>query len=87
MTPQASSAVFELARQSIYYAGDMKTSAQLCLKDAENLHNAGGYKYAIERSLKSILYSVGCYGPAYRRACAILAELAPEQCPHKTVNN
>ena len=78
MTPQASSAVFELARQSIAHAGDMKTSAQLCLKDAENLHNAGGYKYAIERSLKSILYSVGCYGPAYRQACAILAELGVE---------
>lgn len=52
---------------------NMADSSALCLKDARALANRSAWKYATERALKSLLYAVGVYGPAYREACRVLA--------------
>ena len=61
--------VIGLARKHIG-AGDMESSARLCLADAVRLADAGELGYARTRALESLAYSVGVFHDDYRAARA-----------------
>lgn len=61
--------VIILARKHVNgAAGEMKSSALVCLQDAIMCQYQGDLATAKERALKSLAYSVGVFHPDYRRA-------------------
>jgi len=75
MNQSAALQVIALA-QNAQNIANMADSSALCLKDAQACAARGLWKYATERALKSLVYAVGVYGPAYREACRALASHA-----------
>ena len=45
--------------------GEMISSAQLCIQDAERAYKAGAFESAKKWALKSLSYSVGVFHPDY----------------------
>ena len=45
--------------------GEMVSSAQLCIQDAERAYKAGAFESAKKWALKSLSYSVGGFHPDY----------------------
>ena len=60
--------VIQLARKHANNGASMQSSAQLCLKDAEELQAQGKCVEARNRAVKSLQYSVGVSHPDYRAA-------------------
>lgn len=58
--------ILALARKHL--GGEMESSARLCLADAVKLYDEGDLKYARNRALKSLSYSVGVFHPDYQKA-------------------
>ena len=58
--------ILVLARKHVK-KGKAKTSANLCLQDAEKLYASGDYDHARERAIKSLEYSVGCFHADYQK--------------------
>lgn len=71
MNETAAREVLKLA-ESVQGISDMPEASALCLATARKMVDAGAWKHATERALKSLLYAVGVYGPAYRQACSVL---------------
>ncbi len=57
-----------IASAAAHLGGAMRSSAELCLSDARHLHREGDDKYARQRALKSLAYSVGILSPVYQAA-------------------
>ena len=60
--------VIQLARKHANNGAQMQSSAQLCLKDAEELQAQGKCVEARNRAVKSLQYSVGVFHPDYQAA-------------------
>lgn len=60
--------VIQLARKHANNGASMQSSAQLCLKDAEELQAQGKCVAARNRAVKSLQYSIGIFHPDYK-AC------------------
>ncbi len=70
MTEQIAYEALRLA-QTNEHTGAMASSAKLCAQDAEALFNRGQFVACYERALRSLRYSVGIFGEAYKRAQAL----------------
>lgn len=57
--------IIETAREYVPQA-QMRSSAQLCVDDAQSLADAGFAVLAFDRALKSLAYSIGVCHPIYR---------------------
>lgn len=60
--------VIQLAKKHVNNGAPMQSSAQLCLKDAEELQAQGKYEAARNQAVRSLRYSVGAFHPDYK-AC------------------
>ena len=60
--------LIETARQHVSARPANEPSARLCLRDAELVAARGDTRYARERALKSLSYSLGILHPVYRAA-------------------
>ena len=60
--------VIQLARKHANNGALMQSSAQLCLKAAEDLQAQGKCVEARNRAVKSLQYSVGVFHPDYQAA-------------------
>lgn len=58
--------VIQLAKKHANNGSEMQSSAQVCLKDAEELQRQGKCVEARNRAVKSLEYSVGVFHPDYK---------------------
>lgn len=56
-------------------SAEMATSAQACLSDADRLMNAGEYRFAAVRALRSLAYSLGIFHPVYKETEQLISTL------------
>tara|TARA_R110000868_G_C10600946_1_gene740499 strand:- start:84 stop:287 length:204 start_codon:yes stop_codon:yes gene_type:complete len=57
-----------LARKHVMQGeAPMQSSAELCLREAIELHEMGDLKTAKKRAIRSLAYSIGEYHPDYPR--------------------
>lgn len=62
--------VITIARKHVK-KGKMKSSANLCLQDAEKLYASGDYDHARARAIRSLEYSVGNMHKDYLRVIGL----------------
>lgn len=66
--------IIELAKQNAHHAL-MKSSCELCIDDAEKLLADGYIRYANQRALKSLAYSLGIFHHVYQDVKQEISEM------------